>query len=230
MKHACEFCNKEFSRESFLVNHMCERKRRFLQRDDKSVRLAFAAYNRFYERRQRRRTPQTLDNFEASQYYTAFVRFGRDLLDMDVVSPMGFVDFLIRIEAHLDHWTDAKYYGRYIHELNKNEKPLEAIERSIHLMEEWSVNSGEPWQDFFRKISPVRATLWIKRGRISPWLLLLASSAPCLFDRLSEEQTAIVRKSLGWDSSWGSTFWQNRIALHQADVDEFSALLKEHGV
>ena len=230
MKHPCGFCKKEFSRESLLVNHMCERKRRFLQRDDKSVRLAFAAYQRFYERSMRRRTPQTLDNFETSQFYTAFVRFGRNLLDMDVVNPMAFVDFLIKIEAHLDHWTDAKYYGRYIHELNKNEKPLEAIERSVHLMEEWSVTSGEPWHDFFRKISPVRATLWIKGGRISPWLLLLAPSAQCLFDRLSEEQTAIVRESLGWNSSWGSTFWQSRIALHQADVEVFRALLKEHGV
>jgi hypothetical protein len=222
----CEFCKKPFSREALLVNHVCERKRRFLQRDDKSVRLAFAAYQRFYERAMRRRTPQTRDNFETSQFYTAFVRFARQLLDADMANPLGFVDFLIQVEAPLDRWTDVKYSGRYIHERNKNEKPLEAIERNIMLMQEWSVGSGEPWWDFFRKISPVRATDWIKKGRISPWMLFLATSVPDLLNRLSPEQMAIINEAIGWDS-WGWKFWNNKIALHQAEVDEFRLILQE---
>ena len=225
MKYACEFCKKEFSREPF--KHMCEGKRRFSQRDDKPVRLAFAAFARYYERAQKRRTPQTLDNFESSSYYTGFVRFGRYLLDMEVINPMGFLDFLIKVAAPLDHWTDPKYYGRYIHELNRDETPMEAIERNFMLMEQWSIESGEPWYDFFRKISPARATLWIKTGRISPWMLFLTDSAPALMERLSTEQMAIVHEAIGWDS-WGWEFWNNKITLHQAEVDRVRKIIREY--
>lgn len=143
-----------------------------------------------------------------------------------MANPLDFVDFLIRVEAPLDRWIDANYFGRYIHERNKNEKPLEAIERNILLMQQWSVGSGEPWWDFFRKISPVRATEWIKKGRISPWMLFLAASAADLLDRLSPEQRGIVNEAIGWDS-WGWKFWTDKIARHQAEVDEFRVILRE---
>jgi hypothetical protein len=213
----CEFCRKTLASESRLFNHLCERKRRFLQRDDKSVRLAFAAYNHFYEKAQRRST--TLDKFETSPYYAAFVKFARYLIDLNAVSPMGFVDFLLRIDAKLDHWTHPSYYGTYIRELSKNETPRDALVRNIMLMESWALDTGEDWRDFFRKISPAKATLWIMNGKISPWLLFTASSAPRLWERLTPEQRQKVNQAID------SQFWSAKIARHQSDVDEFCALL-----
>lgn len=218
----CQFCRKGFTTESRLLNHLCEPKRRFLQRDDKSVKLAFIAYQRFYERAMRRETTQA--KFEASQFYTAFVRFARYLLDVNAINPTAFVDFLIRVEAPVDKWTQPKYYSRYIQELNKNESLLDAIERSFMVMEHWAVDSDADWHDFFRCLSPAKATLWLISGKISPWLLFTASSAADLFKRLNAEQMAMIEQAID------VTFWRAKLARHQAEVDEIRVMLTEHGI
>ncbi len=45
----CEFCSREFSDELRLINHVCEKKRRWFQKDQPQGRIAFLAWSRFYE-------------------------------------------------------------------------------------------------------------------------------------------------------------------------------------
>jgi hypothetical protein len=47
--YECEHCGKEFTRERTLMVHVCEQKRRYLQRDEKGVQVGFLAYNRFFQ-------------------------------------------------------------------------------------------------------------------------------------------------------------------------------------
>ena len=49
MTFTCEFCKKEFARETSIAVHMCEPKRRRLARDETGVRMGFQAYIKFYE-------------------------------------------------------------------------------------------------------------------------------------------------------------------------------------
>ena len=48
-KYVCEYCKKGYSKESTLLVHMCEPKRRWLQKDEKSVQLGFYTFQRFYK-------------------------------------------------------------------------------------------------------------------------------------------------------------------------------------
>ena len=47
MTHVCEYCKKEFVRETSIQAHMCEPKRRRRERDEPGPRLGFQAYIRF---------------------------------------------------------------------------------------------------------------------------------------------------------------------------------------
>jgi len=220
----CQFCKITLSTEKYLFNHLCDLKRRFLQRDDKSTKVAFAAYERFYVRSMNRRKPITYDEFDRSPFYAAFIRFARHLIDLGAISPMQFVDFLLRVEAPIDRWTDPVMYATYIRELNKNESPADAVERNLMVMEQWSIESGEDWRDFFRKVAPALATGWIRSGKISPWLLCTASSAWILMDRLSEEQICIVNEAIDAD------YWQAKISRHQETVEAIRNTLSENGI
>ena len=46
--YQCEHCGKEFTRERTLIVHVCEQKRRYMQRDEKGVQVGYLAYNRFF--------------------------------------------------------------------------------------------------------------------------------------------------------------------------------------
>lgn len=219
----CEFCKAKFTTETYLVNHLCEKKRRWLHREDKPEKLAFIVYHHFYMRQMGRRSPNQR-SFINSRLYGAFVRFARHVIDLEAINPLAFVDFLSKIEWPLDRWTNPEVYARYIRELTKNETPIEAIERNFMLMQQWSVSSGAAWQDFFRLIAPPLATLWIITGRISPWLLFTASSAMELLHRLNPEQAQRVEQAVDTE------YWQAKIALHQDDVERIRHTLAEHRI
>jgi hypothetical protein len=45
----CEYCGATYTKEKTLAVHMCEQKRRYLQRSEKRVQLGFYAFNQFYK-------------------------------------------------------------------------------------------------------------------------------------------------------------------------------------
>jgi len=46
--YKCEYCGNGYMREKTLAAHMCEPKRRWLQKDEKRVRYGLYAFQRFY--------------------------------------------------------------------------------------------------------------------------------------------------------------------------------------
>lgn len=218
----CEFCHREFTTERRLIVHLCEPKRRYQQRDDRAVTLGFMAYEQFY-RKSMGRQP-SYDSFIASNLYGAFVRFGKHLIDLGAVNSVGFIDFLLRIEVPLDRWTDLPLYNTYVRELTKNEAVLDALERNVKLMQQWSSQTGEPWHEFFRKVEPPLAALWIANGRISPWILFTASTAHELMERMTLEQSNMVERTIDPE------FWKLKIQRHQHEVDTIRSMLAEYGI
>ena len=193
----CEFCKRTFVKESSLINHSCEKKRRWYQRDEPHSRLAFIAWTRFYELNSFNKNTDfknSYRNFIDSQYYLGFIRFGRHMRDLNALEPSKFIDYVIKNNLPLDKWTHDFVYEQYVRELTKQESAEEALERNIMLMNEWSMQSDEAWIDFFRKVNTNQAVMWIKSGRISPWLLYNVDSALEFFERCNSEQIDIIKK------------------------------------
>ena len=55
---------------------MCEKKRRRLQKDEKRVQTGYYAFTRFYKLSAGTKQDKTYEDFCASPYYNAFVKFG----------------------------------------------------------------------------------------------------------------------------------------------------------
>lgn len=195
-----------------------------VQREEKPVKFAFIAFQRFYMRSMARSKPPSIEAFEKSNFYTAFVRFGRWVHTNSALNPLGYVDFLLKMGVGIDKWENPMLYETYVRELNKSESPTEAMERNLMLMESWGVETGENWVDFFRKIAPARAALWIRSGRISPWILFTAPSAHELLGRLSPEQAAMVEQAVD------PQFWAIKLQRHADDVDNIKQVLEAAGV
>jgi hypothetical protein len=205
----CEFCERSFHNEKNLINHSCIKKRRWLNRDSPEIRLAFLAWNRFYElSSSNAKNKRSFKDFLNSKFYLGFIKFGKHIIDCNVINPTRFIDFVIKGNIPLDHWCHDTVYEQYVREYTKSELPEDALERMILLMQQWSMQTGEPWYDFFRKINTNLAIQWLQSGRISPWILYNADSTNNFLDRCSSEQLNMITK---WapNASWRIKFNRN---------------------
>lgn len=223
--HYCDFCKKSFSKESSLLAHACEKRRRWMMRDEKYVKLGFFSYQRFYHLTysSRKNKEQTYEQFSNSSFFSAFVVFGKYLLSINAIDCEGFIDSLIKNQVKLANWIHPQFYEAWIRELGRKESSDRAVERNILLMRQWELDTGEPWSDFFRKVNPQLATKWIKSGRISPWLLYCGFGND-LFSRMSDEQLDLVKDLLDPE------FWLKKINSNQDDVQQIKSILQEAGV
>lgn len=210
--NSCEFCNKNFSRESSLINHSCEKKRRWFDKDSKHSRIAFNAWNRFYQLNKFNMDPNystNFKNFMNSKYYNAFMKFAKHICDVNAIDPVKFIDYVIKNNLPLDKWTHDFVYKQYVDNYIRQESAENALIRSVNLINDWSQETGKPWNEFFKTVNTHQAVMWIKSGKISPWLLYNVDSAVDFFSRCSPEQLVLI-KELAPIGPWKLKFLKNQ--------------------
>jgi hypothetical protein len=207
-----------------MLAHACEKKRRWLSRDEKAYKMAFLVFRKFYDVNFRSMKPRTYEDFMVSSHFTAFVKFGKYLLDIQAINPEAFVDFLLKAEVPMKNWTVGFVYEQYIRELNKRESAESAVSRNILLMQQWEMESGLPWNEFFKHVSPNLATAYIRSGRLSPWVLYTAGTSHELMERFSEEQLKMIEQYVD------PRFWQRKFSEHKDEVDFIKEILNEAGI
>tara|TARA_X000001036_G_scaffold236893_1_gene220990 strand:- start:4094 stop:4792 length:699 start_codon:yes stop_codon:yes gene_type:complete len=191
--YVCEYCGTGFSKEKTLAVHMCEQKRRHLQKNEKRVQLGMYAFNQFYKLSANAKKDKTYEDFCKSPYYNAFVKFGSFISNVKPLYPEKYIDHVVTSGVKLDHWCREELYEKYAVELIKKEDVTTALERSIMTMMEWSEsNRPAPWNHYFNHVSLNRAVYNIKDGKVSPWLVLNCASGKDMMSKFSEEQLGII--------------------------------------
>jgi hypothetical protein len=213
----CVHCDKSFMKEKTLVAHMCERKRRALQRDEKRVQAGYMAFNRFWQLTQKAKKIKTYDEFADSSYYNAFVKFGSFLNNVDPLYPEKFVDWVIKSGVKLDHWCRDELYEKYLFETIKSEPVESAVQRSLQTMMEWADENRAVFAHYFNYVSLNRAVHDILNGRISPWIILNTQSGYKMINMMSDEQLNMIAPA------FDVPYWQRKFKDQPADV----ALVKE---
>ena len=138
MSFVCRYCKKSFVKETTLIAHMCEPKRRYQQEKETGVQLGLKAYLRFYEISQGSAKTKNYDDFVGSPYYTAFVKFGRHLVGVRCVNTASFTDWLLKNNKKIDHWCKEALYLEWLHEYLKKEAVQDALERALKEMQDYS--------------------------------------------------------------------------------------------
>src|SRR5210317_54919 len=207
--YVCDYCNTGYTREKTLAVHMCEKKRRALQKDEKRVRYGFYAFQRFYEKSMNIKNTKTYEDFCSSQYYNAFVKFGSFLNNVQPLYPEKYIDYVVTSGVKLDHWCREEMYQKYAIELIQKEGVETALERSVTTMMEWAADQEDaPWNHYFYYVSLNRAVWHIKDGKISPWLLLNCKSGKDMLSKFNDEQLNMIYHVLD-PEHWAMRFKRN---------------------
>jgi hypothetical protein len=213
LNYKCEYCQKEFAKEKTLAVHVCEQKRRYLNRNEKHVQTGLLTFQKFYDFAQKGKSKKTFDDFAQSPYYTAFVKFGSFLVNTNPIYPEMFIEYVIKSGVKLDHWCRDELYYSYISELIKNEPADGAVQRSITAMMDWSESNSAQWEHYFAYVNLNRATHDIKEGLISPWLILNTKAGKEMLQRMNDEQLEIIGPIID------PQYWLRRFKSLPADIE-----------
>lgn len=214
MTYKCKYCQKDFVKESTLIKHLCEPKRRVLAKDDKQNRIAYQSWLIF-----RRLTianvkhNKTYEEFASNKYFVDFMKLAKHMIDLKLEDPEAFVKFIIMNSIPIRDWTKAVVYETYIKDRTKKEPVERAIERSLLNMKSWAEKTGNSWQDYFKEVSTPEAVQDIRMGRISPWCTFATDQGSRLIDRLEPGQVEALVEYMEPKS------WRVKVKRQQQDAE-----------
>ena len=208
-------------KESTLLAHMCEPKRRWLQKDEKRVTIGFYAFQRFYRLSAGHKKEKTYEDFVKSSFYNAFVKFGSFVNNVRPLYPDKYIDYVVTSNVKLDHWCRDEMYEKYAIELIRKEGVETALERSINTMLDWAKEKESTYNHYFLYASTNRITWDIKDGKISPWILLNCKSGKEVLNNFNEEQLAMLTNVLD------PKHWSIKFKRQKKDIELVQQVVKE---
>lgn len=222
--YVCEYCSTGYSKEQTLLVHMCEQKRRHLQKDEKRVQLGYQTFVRFYQLSAGYKGIKTYEEFCKSSFYNAFVKFGSFLANVRPLYPEKYIDYVVTSGVKLDHWCREEMYEKYAVELIMKEGVETALERSVNNMVEWAETHNSVWSHYFNYVSLNRATYDIKDGKISPWLILNCKSGKEMLAKFNDEQLGMVYHIMNPEH------WSLRFKRQPKDVELVKSIAKDANI
>ncbi len=206
MSYECKFCKKTFGSERTLLSHLCEPKRRWNNRNEKNVQLAFRCFQHFWRvTATNMKSEKTYDDFMTSKYYLAFVKFANYIMGVYIANVESYIEWLLKQRTRIDRWSSDEVYEAYIKEFNFRESVDRAVERTVLELQKWSQDTSKPWNSFFSQVSQPRAIQMIRAGKISPWILYNSQSGLQWLESLNEEQMIMINDYIN-PNDWGQRF------------------------
>ena len=227
MSFVCKYCNKSYLKESTLIAHMCEPKRRWQQQNETGVQLGFKSYLRFYEITQGSAKLKTYEDFASSSFYLAFVKYGRHLIAIKAVNTGSFTEWLIKNNKKLDHWCKDALYLEWLHQYLKKESVQDALERALNEMQTYADSDSilqNNFTNYFKLGSGNRIVHHISNGRISPWIVYNSDSGVKWLSDLTKEQLGIIMEWIDPE------FWQKKFKDYAADAEWVKDILQKAGL
>ena len=221
-KHQCEFCEREFLRESTILKHLCETKRRWMDRDKHSNRIGYNSWVQFFSKSTNKKKKDYMD-FAKSAYYTAFVKFGNYCAEAQVLNVPRYVDWLLKNQISIDTWNRDSNYTKFIIDHLKTEDPLDAIARSIETTVRLAENDKIQTKDVLRYGNRNKICFEVTKGKISPWMLYHSESGLEFMSKLDRTQEKMILEYINPEQ------WAIKFKKSKSIINEIKELLKAGG-
>jgi hypothetical protein len=218
--HKCEHCGRSFVRESTLFTHLCEQKRRWTERDNPANRIAYSAWRQFYIQFQPTSKKKEIKDFIGSAYYGGFTKFGTYCVNVGVINPLNYVEWLLKDGTPLDNWCSDRIYNRYLIEYVRIENHMDAVKRTIEHMLKIAEEQNIQLSDVFRLIHSNKICHMIVNGHISPWVLYNSDGGQLFMSGLNQDQISMIFEYINPD------LWNIKFKRHGDEVAEVKTLLK----
>ena len=221
-KHQCDFCGREFLRETTIAKHLCEPKRRYNDKDKQGNRIGLNSWIQFYGKHSSKKKKDYME-FIKSAYYSAFVKFGNYCLDAQVFNVPRYIDWLLKNQISIDTWNRDSNYTKFIIDYLKTEDPLDAIARSIETTVKLAEQDKIQTKDVLRYGNRNKICYEITKGKISPWMLYHSVSGLEFIESLDVTQQKMILEYINPEQ------WAIKFSKHKNIIKEVKELLHAGG-
>lgn len=201
MTYVCNYCTRDFKKESTLLSHKCHKRDRFLSQHEPGPRIGFRTFQNFY-----RNKAKTFSDYADSSYYKAFTKFGQYCVDVKVISPEDYGTWLISNKKRIDDWTSDRLYTEYLVDYLPREPVGPALTRAISHAITWSESNDAPSNGWLRYGNVNSIAFAIVTGRISGWALYNSQSGQAVLDKIAESTLLSQCWSYVDPEIWSRTF------------------------
>lgn len=222
-KNICSYCDRAFQREHSLEVHVCEPKRRHLEKDERGVQLGFWAFLRSFEIMQGSARLKSFEDFAKSPYYRAFVKFGRYCIGTKVINPEQFAIWLLQSNKKVDRWCSDQLYTEYLVKYLSIESVDDALTRGLEWSLTWAEENSAQAHDCLRYGNTNSICYAVTSGRLSPWCVYNSDSGIEFLGSLQSEQVNMIWPYIESD------VWQKKFRDFPADVEYAKDILKKAG-
>jgi len=223
MSYTCHYCKKSFSKETTLIVHVCEKKKRYQSQNETGIQLGLKAYLRFYETTQSVGKTKTFDDFASSPYYRAFAKFGQYCVSIRAVNVARYTDWLLKNNKKIDNWCSDKVYGEFLEQYLRIESPMDALYRSVEYGSRWADETGNPSNGYLRYGNDNAVCYAVTTGRISAWVLYNSESGQKFLGRIGSDQISMIWSFIDAD------FWHQKFRDYPEDTAYIKDILKQAG-
>jgi hypothetical protein len=193
-----------------LFSHICERKSRWLNKDQVPNRIGYQTWLQFYNKHSASKTKnKTLDEFIRSPYYIAFVKYGNYCVDVKVLQIPRYTDWLLDNQIKIDNWTSDSNYTKFLCEYLRVEDPFDAIYRSVEYCSTLAELDEIQPNDVLRYSHPNKICHAITLGKISPWMLYCSQSGIRFLETLNQDHVKIISEYIN-PEQWALKFHRDK--------------------
>lgn len=220
IENKCDHCNRQFVRPSTFLKHMCEQKRRYLDRDRPSNRIGYLAWKQYYQQHHPNKKKLDYSDFMNSSYYSAFVKFGSYCYAVKAINSNAFSLYLVKNRIPIDNWASDRSYTKYLVEYLKYENCMDAVKRSIENLLDIANDQNVNLSDVFRYVNSNKICHLITTGKISPWVVYQSNTGKDFLSKLDTSQTTMIFEYIDPER------WNIKFKRESENVDEVKILLK----
>ena len=222
-KFNCQYCKKTFSKESIVLRHMCEQRRRFQQKDTQFARLGYEAFIEIQKTLFGKVRPLE-EEFRHSDFYLACLRWGRFVVAINCLAPKQYLRWLLKMNVTIDQWNQDKIYDCWVVSFMFSEYIWDGVERSIKSITAWGEEAQESYGDYFKKAGTARIMTDVRKGAVSGWIVFCSDSGCEWLSNLENSDLELV-----WDFLDASR-WKVQLTKHPEEAVEISEICKNAGL
>lgn len=223
----CTFCEKDFKRKSWFDKHMCDKKRRFLARNNISTIQAHRLFNHWQKKLRllRQGKTKTVEEFCKSPYYNLFIKLAEFTDKNHVVSSYQYLDWLIDQEIPEKGWCDPRDLSKYHRHVRAIEDPEVQVSTTIKSIETWCKdNDVDVPAEFFKRVTPGQALNMVRDNRLSPWVLFgYERSLNELMSRFDGTEALFALHD-----HINVTYWANKVQRDKDECEMVQSLCTEY--